>query len=198
MKMLAAALAFAIAFAATPDAHGVSSVRAQTGGGQLGPDYVRADASDLGAGSYPGATPIPNAAPSTAPAYTWERVPTGGLCVVVFDEDAASWSGASLSPLPGLFFFPDLPMQVTPLMGAPIGGLRYDGPSPLPAGIAYAGDLVADVATPIDPANRMVVIPRCVLPGDPVPPTPPTASEIWQQTPLPGARIHANPPGTRA
>jgi hypothetical protein len=198
MKLLAAAFAFALTFAAVPDAHGASAVRAQTGGGELGPDYVRADASDLGAGTYPGATPVPNAAPSTAPVYTWERVPTGGQCVVVADTLEASRFFSRLSPLPGLFFFPDLPMQVTPLMGAPIGGLRYDGPSPLPDGIAYAGDLVTDIATPIDPADTMVVIPRCVLPGDPVPPTPPTAAQIWQQTPLPRAHIHANPPGTRA
>lgn len=197
MKVLVAVLAFACTFAVVPSAHGGSAPRDQTGGGQLGSDYVRATAADLGAGTYSGTAPLPNAAPSTAPVYRWERVPTGALCVLVVDASTAAPSLSRLSPLPGLFYLPDLPMQVTALMGAPVGALRYDGASPLPDGLAYAGDLALDVATPFDPVNRMVVIPRCVLPGDPVPPTPPTAAEIWQQTPLPRAHIHANPPGTR-
>jgi hypothetical protein len=198
MKLLVAVTAFTLTFAAVPATRAGSVGRDQTGGGQLGPDYVRATASDLGAGSYGGATPVPSAAPSTAPVYTWERVPTGAQCVVIVDAVAASRSFSHLSPLPGLFFFPDLPMQVTPLTGAPDAGVRYDGPSVLPDGLAYAGDLVTDVATPTDAANRLVVVPRCTLPGDPTPPTPPTAAEIWEQTPLPRGSIHANPPGTRA
>ena len=202
MKTLVAVAVFGLALAVAPAADGAPAVRAhavraQTGGGQLGPDYVRATASDLGAGGYAGATPVPNAAPSTAPVYSWERVATGARCIVVIDAPAASPFFSRLSPLPGLFFFPDLPLQVTPLMGAPMGGLRYDGPDPLPGGLAYQGDLVTDVATPVDPGFVMIVIPRCVLPGDPLPPTPPNAADIWQQTPLPRARIHANPPGTR-
>jgi hypothetical protein len=170
--------------------------RQSSGGGVLGPDYVRATARDLGAGTYTGA-PAPNLAPSTQPVYDWSRAATGARCVVVagpVTPDAA----ARLSPLPGLFFFPDVPAQVAPLSGAPAGGVRYDGPDPLPANVAAAGDLVVDVGTPTAADRDLLVLPRCVLPGDPLPPTPPTAVDIWEQTPLPRARIHANPPGTHA
>ena len=39
-------------------------------------------------------------------------------------------------------------------------------------------------------------VPRCAPPGAPLPPAPPDAATIWQQTPLPRARIHSSPPGT--
>ena len=201
MRVFVAVAVFGLALAIAPPADGAAvsrAIRSQTGSGQLGPDYVRADAGDLGAGTYRGATPVPNATPTTAPVYRWERAATGARCVVVTDARAAAAVFSRLSPLPGLFFFPDIPMQVTALMGAPVGGLRYDGPGALPDGLAYHGDLVTDLATPVDPAMVWIVIPRCVLPGDPLPPTPPTAADIWQQTPLPRPRIHANPPGTRS
>ena len=44
----------------------------------------------------------------------------------------------------------------------------------------------------------MLLVPRCAAPGEQVPPAPPDAATIWQQTPLPRARIHASPPGTRS
>jgi len=40
-------------------------------------------------------------------------------------------------------------------------------------------------------------VPRCAGPGEPLPPAPPDAAAIWQQTPLPRASIHSSPPGTR-
>src|SRR5437868_1983711 len=104
MRMLVVVAVFGLALAVAPPADGVplagapqagappaaggpvsAAVRTQTGGGELGPDYVRADAADLGAGSYRGATPVPSATPATAPVYRWERAATGARCVVVTD-----------------------------------------------------------------------------------------------------------------
>jgi hypothetical protein len=173
-----------------------SPVRQQAGGGQLGPDYVRATAADFGAGTYGGGAPLPAMEPSVRPVYEWLRVPTGGDCVFVtgpLPPDVAGFVG----PLPGYVGLPDQPARIAPIVDAPPGAVRYDGPDPLPEGLVDIGDTASDIGLPLGWDRDIVVVPRCVRPGTALPPTPPTAADIWQQTPLPRARIRANPPGTR-
>jgi hypothetical protein len=168
---------------------------AQTGGGELGPDYV-ARAGDLGAGSFPG-NGLPSAAPDVVSLYEWSRADTGGRCVVFAGPVPAALAGA-VSPLPGLAVFPYSPLQVGVLQGAPAGAVRVDDTGPLPPGAIDAGTFVVDVATPHAGGPGSFAVPRCAPPGTPLPPDPPSAAEIWQQTPLPRATAHASPPGTRA
>jgi len=59
------------------------------------------------------------------------------------------------------------------------------------------GSFVVDTASPRDGGPGVFLVPRCASPGEPLPPAPPDAATIWQLTPLPRARIHASPPGTR-
>ena len=169
---------------------------AQTaGGGELGPDYVRATARDLGAGTFPGPG-LPASPPAVDPPYSWERSDTGGRCVV-FEGPAPPELAESVSPLPGIGAFPYSPLRIGALQGAPPGAVRLDGDGPLPPGAVSAGRFVVDVATSrASPADQFAV-PRCAQPGDPLPPAPPAAASIWEQTPLPRAHIHASPPGTR-
>jgi hypothetical protein len=168
---------------------------AQTsGGGELGPDYVRATASDLGAGTFPGGG-LPAVPPQTEPAYTWERAMTGARCVV-FTGPIPPELVSSVTPLPGLAEFPFSPLQIGTLQGAPPGALRLDGDAPLPSDAVLVGTFVVDTATPTDGGPGAFLSPRCMSPGDPLPPAPPDAATIWQQTPLPRAHIHASPPGT--
>ena len=105
--------------------------------------------------------------------------------------------GGVVSPLPGIVTFPYVTIHVGALLGAPPGAVRVDGNPPLPPGAVVAGDFVVDTATP-RVGTDLLIIPRCAQPGDDLPPAPPTAAEIWEQTPLPRATVHANPPGTRA
>lgn len=174
----------------------VPSVGAQTtGGGELGPDYVRATASDLGAGTFPGGG-LPAVPPATQPAYTWERAMTGARCVL-FSGPIPPELVSSVTPLPGLAEVPFSPLQIGTLQGAPPGALRLDGDAALPAGAVLVGTFVVDTATPTDGGPGVFLSPRCTSPGEPLPPAPPDAATIWQQTPLPRAHIHASPPGTR-
>jgi hypothetical protein len=174
-----------------------SGAGAQTAGdGELGPDYVRATARDLGAGAFPGSG-LPGVAPGTVSPYEWERAVTGGRCVV-FAGPIPPELRAATTPLPGIALFPYAPLQVGALQGAPAGAVRLDGSAPLPPGATLAGEFVVDTATPRDGGPGVLVVPRCSLPGVPLPAEPPTAAEIWQQTPLPRATVHASPPGTRA
>jgi hypothetical protein len=169
---------------------------AQTaGGGELGPDYVRATASDLGAGTFPGGG-LPAVPPDTEPRYTWERALTGARCVV-FTGPIPPELVSSVTPLPGLAEVPFSPLQIGTLQGAPPGALRLDGDAALPADAVLVGPFVVDTATPIDGGPGVFLSPRCVSPGDPLPPAPPDAATIWEQTPLPRAHIQASPPGTR-
>jgi hypothetical protein len=169
---------------------------AQTaGGGELGPDYVRATASDLGAGTFPGPG-LPAASPSVESPYTWERAATSARCVVFAGAVPADLVSSG-TPLPGIAVFPYSPIQVGTLQGAPPGALRLEGDAPLPPGAVLAGDFVVDTATPRDGGPGVFLVPRCASPGEPLPPAPPDAASIWQQTPLPRAHVHASPPGTR-
>jgi hypothetical protein len=170
---------------------------AQTsGGGELGPDFVRATAVDLGAGTFPGAG-LPSVAPATDPPYDWSRTVTGGRCVVFPGPIPDSLSDA-VSPLPGILTFPYVTIHVGALLGAPPGAVRLDGDPPLPPGVVLAGEFYVDTATSRGSGTDVFVIPRCARPGEPLPASPPSAAEIWEQTPLPRATIHANPPGTHA
>jgi hypothetical protein len=194
MRYRTASFALAVLLATTAPG---GFARAQTsGGGSLGPDYVRATASDLGAGRFPGAG-LPSVSPATEPAYDWSRTITGGRCVV-FSGPVPPALAASVTPLPGIVLFPYSPLQVGTLQGAPPGAVRLDGTAPLPPGATGAGDFVIDTATPRAGGRGVLVIPRCAAPGEPLPPAPPTAADIWQQTPLPRAELHASPPGTHA
>jgi hypothetical protein len=167
-----------------------------TAGGELGPDYVRATASDLGAGTFPGGG-LPSVQPAVVPSYVWSRHVTGGRCVV-FPGAIPAELAQAVSPLPGILMFPYASLQVGILQGAPPGAVRVDGDAALPAGAIVAGDFVVDTATPRDGSVDLRIVPRCAPPDVPLPPELPTAAEIWEQTPLPRASLHASPPGTRA
>ena len=169
---------------------------ATSGGGALGPDYVRAAADDLGAGTFPGGG-LPSAQPSTVSPYEWSRSPTGGRCAVFAGPIPAELTDR-VTPLPGILMFPYAPLHVGLLQGAPPGAVRVDGDAPLPPGATAAGDFVVDQATPRAGGPDLFVVPRCARPGEPVPPEPPSAAAIWEQTPLPRAVVHASPPGTAA
>ena len=194
MRPRTRALACAAALALTMTT-GTGAVAQTSLDGALGPDHVRATAQDLGAGTFPGAG-LPSAQPASVSAYQWERTATAGRCVV-FDGPIPPALVPTVTPLPGIAIFPFAPLQVGALQGAPPGAVRLDGPAPLPAGATDAGVFVVDTATPRDGGPGVLLVPRCALPGTPLPSGPPTAAEIWQQTPLPRATVHASPPGTR-
>jgi hypothetical protein len=190
-RVLLAVLVVALAIVGTD----VLPAAAQTSvGGELGPDYVRAGARDLGSGTFPGGG-LPASAPSVESPYTWERTETGGRCVI-FAGPVPGELVSSVTPLPGIAVFPYVVVQVGALQGAPPGTLRLDGDSPLPPGARLVGSFVIDAATPRS-GPGFFVVPRCASPGEPLPPPPPDASSIWQQTPLPRALVHSSPPGTR-
>jgi hypothetical protein len=172
----------------------VPSAAAQTsGGGELGPDSVRARASDLGAGTFPGSG-LPAVAPSVESPYTWERASTGARCVLFAGAVPPDLAG-SVSPLV-VAAFPYSGVQVGALQGAPAGALGLDGDAPLPPGAQLVGTFVVDAAIPRTGASGSFFVPRCAAPGDAPPPAPPDAAAIWEQTPLPRAHVHASPPGT--
>jgi len=162
---------------------------AQTGGGELGSDYVRATASDLGSGTFPGPG-VPARQPSTASLFTWVRSPSSLLCVFF------------TAPVP-----PELLPQIRTIPGPTVIAQEIIGPGPsdVPPGVVsvdrsvsipgmiVVGDLVYDVG--VSPVF-VVVVPRCVSPGTPLLGEPPSPAEIWQQTPLPRTHVHASPPGT--
>jgi hypothetical protein len=184
-----AALVLAVAVLAPPAA-------AQTaGGGELGPDFVRASASDLGAGTFPGGG-LPVVQPATQSPYVWERAETGGRCVVFAGAVPAELAG-SVTVLPGLFGVPGPRLEVGALQGGVPGVLRLDGDAALPPDARLVGAFVVDTATPRDGTPVLYVVPRCAAPGEPLPLAPPDAATIWQETPLPRAHVHSSPPGTR-
>ena len=169
---------------------------AQTaGGGELGPDYVRATASDLGAGTFPGGG-LPESAPAVESPFAWERNDTGARCVVfpgAIPPELTGW----VSPLSSFGSLPGSDVQVGRVQGAPPDAVRLDGDAPLPPGAVLVGAFVVDLATLRDGRPGVWVVPRCAAPGELLPPQLPDAATIWEQTPLPRTRIHASPPGTR-
>jgi hypothetical protein len=188
-------IAVVVTFALAAMVAAPSSVAQTSGGGELGPDYVRATAADLGAGTFPGGG-LPSAPPATEPVYTWERAATGARCVLFTGPIPPELLG-SLTPLPGLAEVPFSPLQIGSLQGAPPGALRLEGSGPLPSDAVLVGSFVVDTATPTDGGPGVFLSPRCSSPSEPLPPHPPDAARIWQQTPLPRAHIESSPPGTR-
>ena len=167
---------------------------AQTAGGELGPDYVRASAGDLGAGGFPGGG-LPARDPSWESPYTWARVNDSRYCVVF----AGAWP-------------PEIATHITPRPNGsvngnpiPLAGLPGDQPiawllddlSLLPPDARVIGPLVWDLGAPISGGGDLTIVPWCPTPGSAPPWEAPTAAEIWEQTPLPRRAIGASPPGTR-
>src|SRR5262249_47718352 len=79
---------------------------------------------------------------------------------------------------------------------APPGTVGVSDPGLLPADAVIVGDFVFDIAASRTTPADTFLVPRCARPAEPLPAAPPSAAEIWQQTPLPRASIYANPPGT--
>ncbi len=159
------ALAVAIAMLAVAGSVATAGTAQTSGGGALGPDYVRASASDFGAGTFPGGG-LPSAAPSTVSRYEWSRARTGARCVVFAEPIPAALADRVL-PLPGIVVFPYAPLHVGLLQGAPPGALRVDGDAPLPPGTTVAGDFVVDQATPRAGGPDVFVVPRCARRASP-------------------------------
>jgi PKD domain len=166
---------------------------AQTGNGELGPDYVRASASDLGAGTFPDGG-LPARDPLGESPYIWARANDPRYCVVFAD------------PWP-----PEIATHVTvrPFGSAngnpiPFGGLFGDHPTAwllddlalLPPDAQVVGPLVWDLGRSTAGGGNLIIVPWCPTPGTAPPWDAPTAAEIWEQTPLPRRAIGASPPGT--
>ncbi len=189
-------IAMIVTFVLAAMVAGPSSAAQTSGGGELGPDYVRATAADLGAGTFPGGG-LPSAPPSVESPYTWERAPIGAHCVV-FTTPAPPELAGAISPLPGFLVPPYVPVQIGPLQGALPGAVRVEGNPTLPPDAIDLGEFVLDVATPRDGGPDVRWVPRCTGgSATPLPPDPPDAASIWQQTPLSRAHIDSSPPGTR-
>lgn len=162
---------------------------AQTGGGDLGPDSVRATAADFGGGTFPGSG-LPARAPSVESPYTWSRSPSSMVCLFLTGPLPPEVAGRVL-PIPGpTSVSGTLEGPGTPL--APAGAVMLERPL-VPPDAVVVGDLVYEVG--VSP-GRAIVVPRCVTPDDPPLGDPPSPAEVWEQTPLPRTRVHASPPGT--
>jgi len=180
--LLAAALAGAVA--AVPSG-------AVTGGGDLGSDYVRATASDLGSGTFPG-TGVPASSPSTVSPFTWTRSSSGRVCVLLTGPVSAEVQAAVEQILGPIAVSGGDVIGPGGQVDVPAGAVSLPR-SLVPAGAVVVGDLVYEAGSMPD---LVLVVPRCVSPGEPLFSDPPSAAEIWQQTPLPRTRVHASPPGT--
>ncbi len=176
-----------------------SAAAEPSGGGELGPDRVRARARDQGSGTFPGHG-LPVEPPPPGSPVLWTRTIDGGLCVVFAGGVPAELAGR-VGPLPGgPHHEGDEP--TSPLtLGAPANAVLVDAVREmLPPDAAVYGELMIDVGTPRVPEDqadpRAMIIPICV--GSPAedPPEPPSAAEVWQETPLPLPVIHVSPPGT--
>jgi hypothetical protein len=173
------------------------SAAAQTsGGGELGAGYIRATASDLGAGTFPDGG-LPAATPSSEPPLSWTRAATGGRCVVFPGAVPPALADSVRElPRPGGDDVFGVPVFVAPPVGVPPGARWLDERVAVPPDVMFGGDYVIDVGSP-PVRDSVVVVPRCAQPGEALPPTPPTAAAIWQETPLPREVISASPPGSR-
>jgi hypothetical protein len=166
-----------------------------TGGGQLGPDYIRATAGDLGAGTFPGGG-LPARTPSGESPYRWERAYDTRVCVL--------FAGAvppELASHVGLFPVGDIggvPLAVSGLMGVPAGTRLLDDPALAPPDAWVIGPLAFDIGWPELTGGPVLVVPSCPQPGAAPPWEAPSPAEIWQETPLPRFPVNANPPGTNA
>ena len=163
---------------------------AQSGGGELTPGSVRATARDMGAGTFAGGG-VPMRTPSTESLFSWNRQASSLVCVVL---------GAPPSPelAPQLSQIPGPTVVTTEVIGpgdavdVPAGAVAVDRLL-VPPGAVVVGDLVYDVG---EQPTLLLVFPRCVQPGTPLPGEPPSPAEIWQETPLPRTQVQASPPGS--
>src|SRR5207244_1506898 len=90
----------------------------------------------------------------------------------------------------------DQGVAYSPTIGAPPGAVAFAAdPGLLPADATVVGELVTDVATARG-ATAVLVVARCVQPGEGLPPDAPLPAEVWEQTPLPRPVAHASPPGS--
>ena len=163
---------------------------AQSGGGELAPGYVRATAHDLGAGTFSGGG-VATRAPSTASLFTWERQPSAMTCVTLPGPVAPDIAGR-IRPVPGPTVVTGEPLEPGAATDVAAGVVVLDRIL-VPPDAVVVGELVYEVgARP----GSLLVVPRCVQPGTPLLGEPPTAAEIWQETPLPRTEVHAAPPGS--
>jgi hypothetical protein len=167
---------------------------AQTGSSELGPDYVRASAGDLGAGTFQGGG-LPARDPSFVPPYTWSRAADSRYCVVF----AGAWPPEIATHVTARPYglVNGNPVPLTGLPGDRLSAWLLDDLTLLPPDARVVGPLVWDLGAPTAPGGDLVILPWCPTPGTAAPWEAPTAAEIWQQTPLPRRAIAASPPGTR-
>jgi hypothetical protein len=111
---------------------------------------------------------------------------------VVFASPPPASIGVSPLPGPSIGF----PLTPGPAVGAPAGAVLVHRLAPLPPDATVVGDLVVEVGDDPSRGDDIVVVPRCIQPGAPLLASPPSAAEIWQETPLPRTVIRASPPGT--
>jgi hypothetical protein len=161
------------------------------GGGELGPDYVRATASDLGAGTFPGGG-LPARTPSVQSLFSWQRQSSPLVCVVLAGPPPPELVG-HLRPIPGPTVVTNEVVGPGTPVDVPAGAVSIDDRSLIPPGAFVVGDLVYEVG---QQPTLLIVVPRCVRPGTPLLGDPPSPAEIWEQTPLPRTAVHASPPGT--
>jgi hypothetical protein len=166
-----------------------AAVAAPTGDGDLGPGYVRAAASDLGAGRFRGGTPART--PSPASPFEWERWSSTEVCVILPGPPPPELV-SHVGTISGPTLVGDVAAGPSRPLVAP-GVVSLDDPSLLPPGAVVVGSLGFDVGVQ---GARVLIVPRCVGPATPPLPVPPSPAEIWQETPLPRTAIHASPPGT--
>jgi hypothetical protein len=196
-RRCALAVGFALALACPGVGAGMlwptSAAADPTGGGDLGPDYVRATASDLGSGTFPGAG-LPAREPSTEAPVSWSRRDEGARCVV-FAGPVPPELQPFVGPLRTDWAF-DEGVAYSPTIGAPPGAVAVAADaSRLPPDATVVGELVSDIATARG-STAVLVVSRCVQPGEGPPPDAPSPAEVWEQTPLPRPVAHASPPGT--
>ena len=171
--------------------------RADSGDGELGPDYVRATAPIWARAPSPVAVSRARRRPRSRRTSGSGRRPAGGASCSRGRSRPRSLP--SVTPLPGIVVFPVRAARRSARSRARRRARSGStAPRRCPPGRRRRATFVVDTATPRDGGPGVFVVPRCALPGCRLPPEPPTAAEIWQQTPLPRATVHASPPGTRA
>lgn len=172
---------------------GTGGAVAQTGGGELGSDYVRATASDLGTGTFTGGG-LPTRTPSFRSPFSWARQRAPLACVILAGPPSPELA-PHIRAIPGPTVITNEVIGPGEPVDVPAGAVAVDDPFLLPRDAVVVGELVYEIG---QQPTMVLVVPRCVRPGTPGLGEPPSPAEIWQQTPLPRARIHASPPGSSA
>ncbi len=102
-----------------------------------------------------------------------------------------------VSPLPRDVVVPVGTFEPVPFLGAPAGAVFVWSISALPPDTLVIGPILLELGVSLSTGEIVVAARRCGGPSAPNPPVAPTAAEIWEETPLPRAVVHASPPGTR-